>query len=50
MTKAFKLLQSTTLIFGQAHQLASCWTDVYKANIRPSVIEYISYLQRKCEI
>jgi len=28
MKGVFKLLQRTTLIFGQAHQLATCWTDV----------------------
>jgi len=28
--KLFKLLHSNKLISGQAHQLASCWTDVCK--------------------
>jgi len=31
--QTFKLLQSTTINFGQAHQLASFWTDVCKAHL-----------------
>jgi hypothetical protein len=31
MKRVFKLLQNNTLIFGQTHQLTSCWTDEYKA-------------------
>ena len=52
MKSVFKLLQKITYNFGQAHQLASCWTYVCKAfsTFRIWVIEYISYLQIKCEI
>jgi len=47
MNRVFKLLQSTTIISGQAHQLTSCWTDVCKAFsvFRVWIWNFINYLQ-----
>ena len=28
MKRVLKILHSTTLLFGQTHELASCWTDM----------------------
>ena len=46
----FKQLHSTTLTFGQTHQLTSCLADVCMAfsTFRIWAIVYISHLQIKC--
>jgi hypothetical protein len=58
MTRVFKSLKSTILIFGQVHQLTSCWTDEYKAlahlefeyEISPAICKHsVEIGKSKCE-